>query len=86
VDEPELELDLERHPIRDETGRQVVILIAGLLFVAAAAVIERWATSPDAWRSAKMRAARYGERACAQTAADMWHAAEACRRVYERAR
>ena len=74
------------HPLRDETARQLVILAAGLAFVTIATVVERWLSQPDAMRTARMAAARTGERVAAAAASDCWHVAEWCRLAYERAR
>ena len=74
------------HPLRDETARQLVILAAGLAFVTLATVVERWLSQPDAMRTARMTAARAGEKVAAAAASDCWHVAEWCRLAYEKAR
>ena len=43
---------------REEAARQLVALAGGVAFVLAAIAVERWASSPDSGRTAKMRAAR----------------------------
>ena len=53
---------------REEAARQIVALAGGIAFVLAAIVVERWASSPDAWRTAKMRAARAAEGTAMQAA------------------
>jgi hypothetical protein len=59
---------------REEVARQVVALVGGVAFVLAAVAAERYATDPDAFRTARMRAAQVVERAamrCARAAAGL---------------
>lgn len=70
--------------IRAEAGRQAVILVFGVAGAALMWWLQRAAASPDAARTAKMRAAKVTERAAALTAGNCWRLAEAARRAYER--
>jgi hypothetical protein len=57
----------------------LVALAGGVAFVLAAVAVERYATNPEAFRSAKMRAAQVVERSamrCARAAADLAARAE----------
>ena len=74
----------DQHPIRDETGRQLVVLAAGLLFVGLASWLERWMSNPDAARTVKMHALHDAEVAFARVAASAWRWAERARVAYQR--
>ena len=69
--------------VREEAARQAVVLAAGLVFVALAAVAERWLHRPDALRDARMTAFKTAERGLARAAGWCWQRAERARRAYE---
>jgi hypothetical protein len=78
--------------LKEETARQAVILVAGVLMIVTAAWAERYFTSPDAHallaarvRRARPRAWKAAERASATVAAQAWKAAEAARLQHAKA-
>jgi hypothetical protein len=68
---------------REEAARQAVAAAAGLLFIGAAAVLQRWLSAPDRARELRMRAAKAAERLSARLAGQLWQFAERARRDYE---
>jgi hypothetical protein len=71
---------------RGEAARLAGTLAAGIVSVLLMVAAERAAASPDFWRTARMRAARDGERILAALAGTAWRAAERARLAYERER
>lgn len=67
---------------RDEAARQLVALAGGVVFVVVAVAVERAATDPDAFRTARMRAARAVERAAMAVARCAASVADQADRVY----
>jgi hypothetical protein len=68
---------------REEGARQAVALCAMAVAIPLAVWLERRMSGPDATRQWRMRCAKAGERAAAQTAAAAWGWAERFRRAYE---
>lgn len=68
---------------REEAAAQMVWLAAMVVAIPVLAWIERKAHDPDAFRLAKMRAAKAVERFAATTAAEWWKVAEQARLLYE---
>jgi hypothetical protein len=71
---------------REEAARQGAWLAVMLVAVPVLVWLERKASDPDAWRTAKMRAAKGAERFCARSAGEWWALAERARVAYERER
>jgi hypothetical protein len=69
---------------REEAARQGVWLAAMLIAIPLLAWAERKFTSPDALKTARMRAYREAEKLCAQSARNWWQLAERARQAYER--
>lgn len=69
---------------KDEAARQLVALVGGLLFVAAAVVVERMVSDPDFARTARMRAARVAERAASSVMVTAAGVADLAERAYRR--
>lgn len=81
-------MDEERRPgpggiAAEEATRQAVAAVAGLLFIGAAAVLQRWLSRPDTARQARMQAAKTAERLSARLAGRLWELAERARLAYE---
>lgn len=71
---------------REEAARESVWLVTMAIAIPLLAYIERKATSPDAWRETKMRAALAAERFCMESARNWAHLADRARSWYERER
>jgi hypothetical protein len=71
---------------REEAAGQAVWLCAMVVAIPVLAWVERKSREPDAFRPAKMRAAKLAEQFCARSAANWWALAERARLVYEAGR
>lgn len=71
---------------REEAARESVWLVAMAIAVPLMAYLERKATSPDAWRETRMRAALAAERFCMDAARNWARLADRARCWYERER
>jgi hypothetical protein len=78
--------DSAESPVRDELLVQLITLASGIAGVIIMIELQRRAAGPDAWRSARMRAAKRMERGWARLAAWSWRRAERDRLAYERER
>lgn len=67
---------------REEAARQVVALVGMAAAVLVAVVVEKWATDPDAYRTAQMRGALAVEHAAMQVARAAAGLATRAREVY----
>jgi len=70
--------------VKDEAARQLVALAGGLVFIAAAVVVERAASDPDFARSLRMRAARAVEQLAGLTMRRAAEVADRAEQVYKR--
>lgn len=71
---------------REEAARQLVGLAGMVAAVLVAVAAEKYATDPDAWRTAKMRAARVVERVTSHVGWQAERFAVACWRGHWKAR
>lgn len=78
-------MDEEHRPsrARDELTAQAIWLAAMVVAIPVLAWVERKSHDPDAFRLAKMRAAKATERFAATTAGEWWKVAERARLLYE---
>jgi hypothetical protein len=74
------------HPARNAVIEQTVWLAAMLVAVPVLIWLEKWAASPDALRTLKMRAALQAESFCMASAREWAGLADRARAVYEAAR
>lgn len=72
--------------VKDETARQVVVLLFGVASVLLYVWAQRWAADPDVVKTSRMQAMKKTERAYARAAAWCWRRAEQSRLAYERDR
>jgi hypothetical protein len=72
--------------VKDETARQAVILIFGVVSVLVYVWANRVAAAPDFARSQRMQATKQAEKAWARLAAWAWARAEQARVAYEKDR